>query len=110
MLGDVAMAKKGKGRVIDEKSVTWCNSVRFSFANRVENGGSFAKEPAARGFPLWAAGCGPSRAPLNGPRRLLRMRAGGKPGWAEPSLTGRAVKSFFNSPVNYQRLFYLISS
>ena len=60
--GDVAAAKKGKGRVVDEKFVTRCNSVRFSFVNRVEDGGSFVKEPAARGFSF----CGPCRA---GPHR-----------------------------------------
>ena len=82
----------------------------MGFANRIENGGSFAKEPAARGFLLWAVGCGPCRAPLNGLCWLLCMRTGGKPGWAESSLAGRAVKSFFNSLVNYQRLFNIISS
>ena len=54
VLGDVAAAKKGKERVVVEKSMTRCNSAQVSFANRVENGGSFAKEPATRGFH-----CGP---------------------------------------------------
>ena len=45
--GDVATVKKGKGRVLDEKPVTRCNSARLSFEIRVENGGSFVKEPAA---------------------------------------------------------------
>ena len=69
--GDVAAAKKGKGRVVDEKSVTQCNSAWVSFANRVENGGSFAKEPAARGL-------------RRGPRRVLRVHVGRTPEWAEP--------------------------
>ena len=50
MPGDVAMAKKGKGRVVDEKSMTRCNSARVSFENRVKNGGFFANAPAARGL------------------------------------------------------------
>ena len=48
--GDVATAKKGKGRVVDEKSVTRCNSARVSFENRVKNGGFFANAPATRGL------------------------------------------------------------
>ena len=32
--------------MLDAKDMTQSNSVRVSFANRIENGGSFAKEPA----------------------------------------------------------------
>ena len=62
--GDVATAKKGKGRVVDEKSVTRCNSACVSFENKVKNGGFFANAPTARGLrgglhraPLSHAGC-----------------------------------------------------
>jgi len=44
------MVKKKKGRVLDVKTVTQLNSVRVSFVNRKENGGSLAKAPAARGL------------------------------------------------------------
>ena len=47
---DVDTAKKGKWRVVDEKSVTRCNGARVSFENRVKNGGLFAYAPAARGL------------------------------------------------------------
>ena len=47
--GDVAAAKKGKERVLDEKPMTWCNSARVSCANRGNSGGFFANAPDARG-------------------------------------------------------------
>ena len=43
VLMDIAAAKKGKERVVVEKTVTQCNSARVSFENRVKNGGLFAK-------------------------------------------------------------------
>ena len=50
VLMDIAAAKKGKERVVVEKTVTQCNSARVSFENRVKNGGFFANAPAARGL------------------------------------------------------------
>ena len=61
LAGDVAASIKfwprtlkngnsGKNRVLDAKVVTQLNSVRVSFVNRKENGGSFAKVPAHAGF------------------------------------------------------------
>ena len=79
--GDVVAAKKGKGRVVNEKTMTWCNSVWVSFVNRVENGGSFAKEPAPRELRRGPRSVGRVHAPLLGSRRVC-MRAGGTPGWA----------------------------
>ena len=49
--GDSVAIKKKEGRVVDAKSVTQLNSVRVSFVNRKENGGSLAKAPATRGSP-----------------------------------------------------------
>ena len=37
----------GKNRVLDAKAVTQLNSVRVSFLNRKENGGSLAKSASA---------------------------------------------------------------
>ena len=52
------MAKKGKERVVVEKSMTQCNSARVSFENRVKNRGFFADTPAAhRLHVLWATSC-----------------------------------------------------
>ena len=76
----------------------------------VENGGSFAKDSAARGLRCGPRSVGHVRAPLRGPRRVLHARASGTPGWAEPSLAGRAVNSFLNSLVNYKCLFNVIFS
>ena len=45
------MVKKKESRVLDAKLATQLNSVRVSFVNRKENGGSLAKAPAARGSP-----------------------------------------------------------
>ena len=73
--GDVIAAKKGKERVVDEKSVTQCNSARDSFANRIENGGSFAKEPAARRSSL--------------PCAVVRL--GHAPAWAVPCARARCA-------------------
>ena len=54
--------------MLDAKDVTYSNSVRVSFANRIENGGSFAKEPTRVWVsPRWASvapvghACGPRR-------------------------------------------------
>ena len=63
-----------------------------------------------RAAPRWAACVGPRRATPSGPCRWLLAHAGGKPGWAGPSLAGPCGKSFFNSSVNYQRLFNFIYS
>ena len=82
----------------------------MSFANRVENGRSFAKEPATHGLRRGPRSVGRVRAPLFGPRRVLCMRAGGTPGWAELSLAGHAVKSFSNFSVNYKCLFNIVFS
>ena len=87
---DVVTTKKGKGRVLDEKPVTRCNSARLSFAIRVENRGSFVKEPAARGsFPPRAVvrlGHAPAWAVL----RVTLL-------WAEARELGRKLESgFFN--------------
>ena len=69
--GDSVVVKKKKGRVLDAKTVTQLNSVRVSFMNRKENGGSLAKAPAMRGL-------------RRGPRRVLRVHVGRTPEWAEP--------------------------
>ena len=55
-----------KSRELDAKAVTQVHSVQVSFANRKENGDSFAKEPT---------------------------RAVGA--WAEPRIVGHAVKFSF---------------
>ena len=89
------MVKKKKGRVPDAKTVTQLNSVSISFVNTKENGGSLAKAPAARGLRRGPRSVGRVRAPLRGPHRVLRVRAGGTPEWAESWFMGRAVKSVF---------------
>ena len=53
MRGDSVVVKKKKGRVLDAKTVTQLNSVRVSFVNRKENGGSLAKAPVV-GHVAWA--------------------------------------------------------
>ena len=76
-------------------------------ANRVENGGFFAKEPATRSSAVGRLSWAASRATV---WAASVAAYGWAAGWAEPSLAGRAVNSFFNSPVNYQCLFNIISS
>ena len=64
--GDVAVAKKGKERVVNEKPVTQRNSARDSCANSRSSAGFFANAPDARGSAVghlrWAASCGAVRA------------------------------------------------
>ena len=66
VLMDIAAAKKGKERVVVEKTVTQCNSARVSFENRVKDGGFFAKCVAPRGSAVgrlqWAASRDTERA------------------------------------------------
>ena len=84
--------KKGKGRVVDEKSVTQCNSARVSFENRVKNRGLFAKcasHARLRCGPLAMGRIARRRA---GRAHSLGLRVGGKPGWAEPNRVGRAIE------------------
>jgi hypothetical protein len=97
--GDSAVVKKKKGRVLDVKAVAQLNSVRVSFMNRKENEDSLAKAPAAHGLRHGVHSVGRVRTPLRGPRRVLRMSAGGTLGWAEPSLVGHAMNSFSNFPM-----------
>ena len=85
--------------------VTQSNSVRVSFANRIENGGSFAKEPARVGLPasgLCRAG-GPRAWAAHG---VLSMRGSGP----RHSLAGHVRR---NSVFIFQRiikdLFNLVS-
>ena len=82
------MVKKKKGRVLDAKTVTQLNSVQVSFVNRKENGGSLAKAPYARGLCRGPCSMGRVHAPLRGPHRVLRVRVGGMPDWAEPFARG----------------------
>ena len=89
--GDVATAKKGKERVVVEKSMTQCNSARVCFENRVKNGGLFAK--CTNHARLHS---GPRCAMPSGPRQSLCLCTGGKPGWAEPNQVGRAIEWRFS--------------
>ena len=83
--------------MLDAKGVTQLNSVRVSFANRIENGGSFAKQPArAWVSPRWA-----SVAPVGhgrGPRRSAERAWE----WAAPFGSGPREEEFsFHFPANY---------
>jgi len=84
-----------KGRVLDAKTVTQLNSVRVSFVNRKENGGSLAKAPAARGLRRGPRSVGCVRTPLRGPRRVLRVHVGGTPEWAESFARGPRYETGF---------------
>ena len=79
---DVAAAKKGNERVVNEKLVTQRNSAQDSCANR-RSSGAFSLMRQTRAASLWAAYVGPRRTMQCGPRRWLHARPGGKPNWAE---------------------------
>ena len=83
--------------MLDENAVTQWNCVRVSFANRIENGGSFAKEPAR----VWVSPCWASVTPVgraHGPRQSAERVWE----WATPFGSGPREEEFnFHFSANY---------
>ena len=100
VLGDVAAAKKGKERVLDEKPMTWRNSAWVSCVNRGNSGGFFANAPDARGSAVgrlrWAASRDAVWAALVAACARRREAGLGRAG----ASVGHEIESSFIFPVN----------
>ena len=106
--GDIAVVKKGKERVLDEKHVTQRNSARVSCANRGNSGGFFANASDARGSAVgrlcWAAARDAEWAAPGGAACMRASRSLG------PSRSKWAVRwnYVFQFPIKCKCLFNLV--